>query len=204
MDTFLILIYMLISPRSWRGNELQRSGDRMNFRTNIKKRQSISWDLPETGGVGNTSAKFLLITKKGSLCTAVPTWPICIRGQHFQVKGGPREPNEKVGMTLFAICLHSHSVSQLTASPTSQFNGTSKALLKPAGISCSLQPCRSRLEFWEQCVGTQHSSKWAFLYLSFLCCNSGDGSGKRWTTARKENSAEAVRGEWSVLHLGLS
>lgn len=72
-------------------------------------------------------------------------------------------------MTLFAICLHSHSVSQLSASPTSRFNGTSKALLKPAGISCPLQPCRSSLEFWEQCMGTENSSKWAFLHLSFLC-----------------------------------
>lgn len=69
---------------------------------------------------------------------------------------------EKVGVTLFAICLYSHSVSQLTASPTSQFNGTSKALLKPGGISCPLQPCRSSLEFWEQRVGTQHSSQMGF------------------------------------------
>lgn len=70
---------------------------------------------------------------------------------------------EKVGVTLFAICLYSHSVSQLTASPTSQFNGTSKALLKPAGISLGpLQPCRSSLEFWEQRVGTQHSSQMGF------------------------------------------
>lgn len=36
VDTFLILIYTLISPRSWRGNELQLSGDIMDFRTNIK------------------------------------------------------------------------------------------------------------------------------------------------------------------------
>lgn len=204
VDTFLILIYTLILPRSWRGNELQLSGDIMDFRTNIKKPQSISWDLPEAGGAGNAAAKLLLITKKGSLCTAVPAWPICIRGQRFQVKGGPTKVKEKAGMTLFAICLHSHSVSQLSASPTSRFNGTSKALLKPAGISCPLQPCRSSLEFWEQCMGTENSSKWAFLHLSFLCYNSGDGSGKRWTAARKENSAEAVCGEWSVLHLGFS
>lgn len=46
--------------------------------------------------------------------------------------------------------------------------------------------------------------KWAFLHLSFLCYNSGDGSGKRRTAAGKENSAEAVCGEWSVLHLGFS
>lgn len=35
VDTFLILIYTLISPRSWRGNELQRYGDMVDFRTNI-------------------------------------------------------------------------------------------------------------------------------------------------------------------------
>lgn len=34
VDTFLILIYTLISPRSWRGNELQRYGV-VDFRTNI-------------------------------------------------------------------------------------------------------------------------------------------------------------------------
>lgn len=175
MDTFLILIYTLISPRSWRGNELRRSGDIMDFRTNIKK--SVL-GLARDRGVGNSAAKLFLIAKKGSLCTAVPAWPICVRGQHFQVKGGPKKLKEEVGMTLFAICLHSHSVFQLTASPTSQFNGTSKALLKPAGISCPLQPCRSSLEFWEQCVRTQHSYNCAFVHLSFLCYNSGDGSGK--------------------------
>lgn len=61
--------------------------------------------------------------------------------------------------------------------------------------------CITSLEFWEQRMGTQLSSKWAFLELPSLSFNTGDGSGKRSTGARKENSAEALRGERSVLLL---
>lgn len=102
VDTFLILIYTLILPRSWRGNELQLFGDIMDFRTNIKKPQSISWDLPETGGAGNAAAKLLLITKKGSLCTAVPAWPICMRATF----SGERWPHESQGKSRNDVVCH--------------------------------------------------------------------------------------------------
>lgn len=47
-------------------------------------------------------------------------------------------------------------------------------------------------------MGTQLSSKWTFLELPSLSFNTGDGSGKQWTGARKEDSAKALCAERSV------